>query len=163
MGCARCGFQSEIEGRFCAQCGASLIDPATTQIEGERRYLTVMFCDLVGSTDLSERLDPEDFGEMVLAYQETGRELVEDQGGRVAHYAGDGLLAFFGYPIAHEDDADRAVMAALQILAAMPNLNARARLLGDVTLRARIGIHAGPTVIGAMGSSNRSDISLFGL
>jgi class 3 adenylate cyclase/tetratricopeptide (TPR) repeat protein len=140
-----------------------LLGPATSQIEGERRYLTVMFCDLVGSTDLSERLDPEDFGEMVLAYQETGRQLVEDHGGQVAHYAGDGLLAFFGYPVAHEDDADRAVTAALAILTAMPDLTAHARRLGDVTLQARVGIHAGPIVIGAMGSSNRSDISLFGL
>ena len=97
----------------------------------------VMFCDLVGSTDLSERLDPEDFGEMVLAYQETGREIVEEHGGFVAHYAGDGLLSFFGYPLAHEDDADRAVMAALSILGAMPGLNIRARRLGDVTLQAR--------------------------
>ncbi len=163
MACARCGFQSDVDSRYCAKCGASMLGPATSQIEGERRYLTVMFCDLVGSTDLSERLDPEDFGEVVLAYQETGRELVEEHGGHVAHYAGDGLLSFFGYPVAHENDADRAVMAALTILAAMPGLNARARRIGDFTLQARVGIHAGPTVIGSMGSSNRSDISLFGL
>ena len=164
MSCAQCGFDSEFNSRYCPNCGAaSPSESSTSQVQGERRYLTVMFCDLVGSTDLSERLDPEDFGEMVLAYQETGREIVEEHGGHVAHYAGDGLLAFFGYPVAHENDADRAVMSALTILAAMSDLNTSARRLGDVTLQARVGIHAGPTVIGEMGSANRSDISLFGL
>ena len=121
-----------------------------------------MFCDLAGSTILSEQLDPEDFAEVVLAYQEMGRAIVVGFGGLVAHYAGDGLLSFFGYPLAHEDDADRAVLASLSILESMPGLNARARHVGTVKLEARIGIHTGPTVVGTMGSADRSDISLFG-
>ncbi len=121
-----------------------------------------MFCDLAGSTILSEQLDPEDFAEVVLAYQEMGRAIVVGFGGLVAHYAGDGLLSFFGYPLAHEDDADRAVLASLSILESMPGLNARACHVGTVKLEARIGIHTGPTVVGTMGSADRSDISLFG-
>jgi class 3 adenylate cyclase/tetratricopeptide (TPR) repeat protein len=163
MTCAHCGFEVASESRFCANCGAMLTGTPSAQLEGERRYLTVMFCDLVGSTDLSGKLDPEDFGELVLAYQEMGRAAVVQHGGLVAHYAGDGLLSFFGYPVAHEDDSDRAVLAALTILGSMAELNARAQELGDVTLQARVGIHNGPTVIGAMGSADRPDISLFGM
>jgi class 3 adenylate cyclase/tetratricopeptide (TPR) repeat protein len=160
--CPHCGFEARLESRFCASCGTALFDAVAAKVVGERRYLTTMFCDLAGSTDLSERLDPEDFAEVVLAYQEMGRAIVVGFGGLVAHYAGDGLLSFFGYPLAHEDDADRAVLAGLSILESMAGLNARARHVGAVKLEARIGIHTGPTVIGTMGSSDRSDISLFG-
>src|SRR5215468_6726406 len=93
--------------------------------EAERRQLTVMFCDLVGSTALSAQLDPEDLREVVRAYQRTCAEVIQRFDGHVAQYLGDGLLVYFGYPQAHEDDAQRAVRVGLEIVAALPQLNAR--------------------------------------
>ncbi len=129
---------------------------------GERRHLTVMFCDLVGSTALSEVLDPEETGELVLAYQEMGRAAVTSLGGHVAQYLGDGLLAYFGYPTAHEDDAERAVRAGLAVVDGLEGLNSHVRDSAGVQLAARVGIHSGPTIVGAMGSADRSDTSVFG-
>src|SRR3989449_6859436 len=91
--------------------------------EAERRQLTVMFCDLVGSTALSERLDPEELREVVQTYQETYTAVVHRFDGYIARYVGDALLVYFGYPQAHEDDAQRAVRAGLEILAELPRLN----------------------------------------
>src|SRR6185369_6717484 len=79
----------------------------------ERRQLTIMFCDLVGSTELSTRMDPEDLREIIAAYHRTVTAIVEEAGGFVARYMGDGVLVYFGYPQAHEDDAERAVRAGL--------------------------------------------------
>jgi hypothetical protein len=91
--------------------------------EAERRQLTVMFCDLVDSTTLSSRLDPEDYREVVRAYQETGAAVIQRLGGYIAQYLGDGLLVYFGYPLAHEDDARLAVRAGLGIVEAMRERN----------------------------------------
>ncbi|MFB3117373.1 MAG: adenylate/guanylate cyclase domain-containing protein, partial [Myxococcota bacterium] len=118
----------------------------------ERRQLTVMFCDLVGSTELSERLDPEDLREVLRAYQETCANCVGRFDGYIAKYIGDGLLVYFGYPQAHEDDARRAVSAGLDIVAGMANLNQRLGDLHGVELRVRVGIHTGLVVAGEMGS-----------
>src|SRR4029450_10064717 len=93
--------------------------------DAERRQLTVMFCDLVDSTALSSRLDPEDLREVVRAYQTACEEVIQRYGGHIAQYLGDGLLVYFGYPQAHEDDAHRAVRAGLGILDALGALNAR--------------------------------------
>ena len=93
--------------------------------EAERRQLTVMFCDLVGSTALSERLDPEELREVVRAYQETCAAVIRRFEGYIARYVGDALLVYFGYPVAHEDDAQRAVQAGLGIVAELPHLNTR--------------------------------------
>jgi len=93
------------------------LDPRLT--EAERRQLTVMFCDLVGSTTLSAQLDPEEFREVVRAYQQTSSAVIERYAGHIAQYLGDGLLVYFGYPLAHEDDAQRAVRAGLEIIAAV--------------------------------------------
>src|SRR5438093_12035760 len=90
---------------------------------GERRQLTVMFCDMVGSTALSGQLDPEDLREVVRAYQETAAAVITRYDGNIAQYLGDGLLVYFGYPRAHEDDAQRAVRAGLEIVEAMGALN----------------------------------------
>ena len=87
--------------------------------EGERRQLTVMFCDLVGSTALSERLDPEELHEVVNRYQETCTAIIQRYAGHIAQHLGDGLLVYFGYPVAHEDDAQRAVRAGLEIIEAL--------------------------------------------
>src|SRR5262249_9475928 len=97
--------------------------PAPRSPEAERRQLTVMFCDLVDSTKLSSQLDPEDLREVVQAYQKTCTDVIERYDGYVAQLLGDGLLVYFGYPVAHEDDAQRAVRTGLGILAAMGDLN----------------------------------------
>src|SRR5881398_3229454 len=93
--------------------------------EAERRQLTVMFCDLVDSTTLSSQLDPEDLREVVRAYQATCAEVIQRFDGHIAQYLGDGLLVYFGYPQAHEDDAQRAVRTGLGIVEAMAILNRR--------------------------------------
>src|SRR5215471_18056019 len=93
--------------------------------EAERRQLTVMFCDLVDSTALAVQLDPEDLREVVRAYQETSAAMIQRFGGYVAQYLGDGLLVYFGYPQAHEDDAHRAVRAGLGMVTAIGQLNTR--------------------------------------
>ncbi len=119
--------------------------------EGERRQLTVMFCDLVGSTALSEQLDPEDLHTIVRTYQDACRQVIERYEGHIAQYLGDGILVYFGYPAAHEDDAIRGVRAGLDILAALPTL-ALAQ-----PIQARIGIHTGPVVIGAVGGGDQTE------
>jgi class 3 adenylate cyclase len=112
----------------------------------ERRQLTVMFCDLVGSTALSARLDPEDMREVIGTYQACVAEVVVQHEGFVAKYMGDGVLAYFGYPSAHEDDAERAVRAALGIVHALGSL--RPQL--DLTLEVRVGIATGGVVVGEL-------------
>src|SRR6266699_5333588 len=93
--------------------------------EAERRQLTVLFCDLVDSTPLASQLDPEDLREVVRAYQETCAKVIAGFEGHIAQYRGDGLLVYFGYPLAHEDDAQRAVRAGLGMLDALGQLNGR--------------------------------------
>lgn len=110
----------------------------------ERRQLTVMFCDLVGSTALSARLDPEDMREIVSAYHRCCTDLITRAGGFVAKYMGDGVLAYFGYPQAHEDDAERAVRAGLALVDAMPKLKPAV----NVPLQVRVGIATGLVVVG---------------
>ena len=96
--------------------------------DAERRQLTVMFCDLVGSTALSTRFDPEDLREIVSAYHRCVADTVARFSGFVAKYMGDGVLIYFGFPQAHEDDAERAVRAALELVAAVDQLKTHARL-----------------------------------
>ena len=122
-----------------------------TAAEGERRQLTVMFCDLVGSTALSEQLDPEDLHTIVRTYQDACRQVIERYEGHIAQYLGDGILVYFGYPAAHEDDAIRGVRAGLDILTVLPTLEL-AR-----PIQARIGLHTGPVVIGAVGSGDHTE------
>ncbi|MEJ2058846.1 MAG: adenylate/guanylate cyclase domain-containing protein, partial [Desulfofustis sp.] len=113
----------------------------------ERRFFTVMFCDMVGSTALSEKLDPEDLREILDIFRTTACRIVERFQGHVASIQGDGLLVYFGYPATHEDDAVRAVRAGLEILEALEQASLRARALHDVDIQARIGIHTGLVVI----------------
>jgi TOMM system kinase/cyclase fusion protein len=131
--------------------------PAT----GERRQLTVMFCDLVDSALLASRLDPEDLREVVRTYQATCADVVQRHEGFVAQYLGDGLLIYFGYPQAHEDDASRAVRAGLGILDAMRPLNADLARTAGVKLAVRLGIHTGLVVLGAIGpGTGREQLAL---
>jgi class 3 adenylate cyclase len=108
----------------------------------ERRQVTVMFCDLVGSTALSARMDPEDLREVISAYQKSVAETVQRFGGFVAKYMGDGVLVYFGYPQAHEDDAERAVRAGLELIQAVSGLKSSA------FLQTRVGIATGLVVVG---------------
>ena len=124
-------------------------DASTSNVE--RRQLTVMFCDLVGSTQLSAQLDPEAYRDMVRAYQVTCAEVIERFEGYIAQCLGDGLLVYFGYPMAHEDDAQRAARAALGSLDAMGLLNERLMQDKGRRLAVRIGIHTGPAVVGEIG------------
>ena len=128
---------------------ASISEPST--VAGERRQLTVMFCDLVGSTALSEKLDPEDLHQMVRAYQQSCSEVITRYEGYIAQYLGDGLLVYFGYPAAHEDDAIRAVRTGLEILEHLPQLKLAH------PLQVRIGIHTGHVVVGEVGTGVRRE------
>src|SRR6202043_812439 len=114
------------------------------QDTAERRQLTVMFCDLVGSTALSARLDPEDLRGIIGAYHRCVTELVERNGGFVAKYMGDGVLAYFGYPRAHEHDAERAVRTGLALIEAVPKLET----VSGIPLQVRVGVATGLVVVG---------------
>src|SRR5262245_27190551 len=188
--CPSCGREVRPTAKFCSRCGTTLTSQASLPAfpqpghppahpaapapqltergtsEAERRQLTVMFCDLVGSTTLSERLDPEELREVVQAYQATCTGVIRRYDGHVAQHLGDGLLVYFGYPHAHEDDAQRAVRAGVEILAGLPPLNAqlspmiRARLPHPVQVR--IGVHTGLVVIGEIGSTDKREILALG-
>jgi predicted ATPase/class 3 adenylate cyclase len=125
--------------------------------EAERRQLTVLFCDLVDSTVLARQLDPEDLREVVRAYQEACAKVIARFDGHIAQYLGDGLLVYFGYPLAHEDDAQRAVRAGLGIVEAMGQLNTRLTQERGVQLAVRLGTHTGLVVVGEMGGSTRQE------
>jgi class 3 adenylate cyclase len=125
--------------------------------DAERRQLTVMFCDLVDSTSLAQRLDPEDYRAVVRAYQEVVVVAIQPFDGYVAQYLGDGLLVYFGYPQAHEDAAQRAVRAGLAIVDAMAPLNARLVPQYGVRVAVRLGLHTGVAVVGTVGSGARQE------
>src|SRR5262249_6750334 len=116
-----------------------------------------MFCDLVGSTELSQRLDPEELRDVVRAYQETATDVLRAAAGHVAQYLGDGLLVYFGYPRAEEDDAQRAVRAGLDIPAGMAGRHGGREAGRGVRLAVRIGIHTGRVVVGEMGGGERRE------
>jgi TOMM system kinase/cyclase fusion protein len=130
--------------------------PAPTP-EAERRQLTVLFCDLVDSTALASQLDPEDLREVVQAYQDACARVIARFEGHIAQYLGDGLLVYFGYPLAHEDDAQRAVRAGLGIVEALAQLNARLASERGVHLAVRLGIHTGLVVVGDVGGGTRQE------
>jgi class 3 adenylate cyclase len=140
-----------------------------TQPPAERRQLTVMFCDLVGSTAISEQLDPEELREVIRTYQATCARVINRYEGHIAQYLGDGLLVYFGYPVAHEDDAQRAVRTGLEIIEALQS-RARQQAVnrplphgrGSDSLHVRIGIHTGLVVIGEIGSSAKREMLALG-
>ncbi len=129
----------------------------TLDSAAQRRQLTVLFCDLVGSTALSTQLDPEDLRAVVQQYQQTCAEVIERHDGYIAQYLGDGLLVYFGYPTAHEDDARRAVRAGLEIIEAIREQATGDTLQEEKRLQVRIGIHTGLVVIGDIGASGRTE------
>jgi len=125
--------------------------------EAERRQLTVLFCDLVDSTVLASQLDPEEWREVVRAYQETCAAVIQRYDGHIAQYLGDGLLVYFGYPRAHDDDAQRAVRAGLGMVEAMGQLNTRLARERGVSLAVRLGIHTGQVVVGEIGGGAKHE------
>jgi class 3 adenylate cyclase/predicted ATPase len=192
--CSNCGFENPPRFKFCGECATPLIDQASasksTDIdrqpykqedkgaqvipivserkapEAERRQLTVMFCDMVGSSTLSEQLDPEELRDVMRNYQEVCSDVIGRHDGHIAKYLGDGLLVYFGYPLAHEDDAQRAVRAGLEIVGAMSfddSTRLATRTIHELPLQnkqiqqplqVRIGIHTGLVVIGEMGAGD---------
>src|SRR5215831_15191877 len=138
---------------------ATQVEPLSTAPppDAERRQLTVMFIDLVESTYLSTQLDPEDLREVIRAYQRVCGEVINRFDGYIAQYLGDGLLVYFGYPQAHEDDAQRAVRTGLGILNAMGDLKKGLQQAPGIQLAIRIGVHTGLVVIGEMGAAGRQE------
>ena len=174
--CSQCENELPPGSRFCNACGTpvdpsqqptitkgiafSIPDvsaapsPLSPQVapEAERRQLTVMFCDLQGSTSLSQQLDPEDLREVIRSYQEVCAGAIARFEGHIAKYLGDGILICFGYPQAHEDDPQRAVRSGLAILGDMKALNYHLKADKGLELTVRIGVHTGLVVAGEMGS-----------
>jgi predicted ATPase/class 3 adenylate cyclase len=160
-----CNAPAAPDARFCGTCGASFSDGGGAQrapepaaaaghsaiaAEGERRQLTVLFADVVGSTALAGRLDPEALRDVLRAYQDICNNCVTRYGGNINQYIGDGAVAFFGYPSAHDNDAERGILAGLAIIAGVRDLDASLKSRGEPGLQARIGIHTGLVVVGAM-------------
>ena len=130
--CPKCAAENARDAKFCSQCAASLeslpergteSQPRERGLTGERRHLTILFCDLVGSTEIAAKLDPEEWRETVGAYHRAAAEAITQYGGYVAKYLGDGVMAYFGWPEVHENDAERASRAGLAILEGVSKLN----------------------------------------
>jgi len=178
--CDRCGFENPPEHKFCGQCASPLHDagrssgsehasgvpPARTSVikslsteaargAAERRQLTVVFCDIVESVQLSQAVDAEELREILRAYQDVVGEAVERHDGHVAQFLGDGILVYFGYPAAHEDDAARAIRAALESIDAVKRLNEERRV--SVPIAIRVGIHTGMGVVGEVGGAGKHE------
>ncbi len=171
--CSRCGQSNAADSRFCRSCGAALArieeaasaPPATgdrpaadTELDqrahdGERRHLTVVFCDLVGSTEFASRLDPEEWRDIVRSYQSAAAEVVSRYGGHLAQYLGDGVLAYFGWPVAHDDDAERAVRSGLALRDVVGIVNERLVAIRSPQLSVRVGVHTGPVVVADAGGA----------
>ena len=135
---------------------------ATLQPVAERRQITVMFCDLAGSTALSARLDPEDLRDLIREYQALCGEIVKRFDGSLVQYLGDGVLVYFGVPQAHEDDARRAGHAGLEIVRAIQAMSVRWSPKVGMDLAARVGIHTGAVVVGEIGSGARIETLAIG-
>ena len=155
MQCLSCDAENPAHARFCLQCGSPLRDQGTPgetagSGEAERRQLTCLFCDLVNSVQLSERLDPEELRETIAAYRRVCESVVRRFGGHMHDYSGDGVMVYFGYPKAHEDDAARAVRSGLGIVEAIGKLSARVKAEQGIELHVRVGIDTGLVVAGRL-------------
>jgi class 3 adenylate cyclase/predicted ATPase len=156
--CLACGAANPTLSKFCGDCGTKLHVDSPAAVAAardsrpiERRQLTVLFCDLVGSTALSARLDPEDFSAIIAGYRRCITETIARFDGFVARHHGDGAVVYFGYPQAHEDDAERAVQASLAIVQAVAALPAKEKL------NARVGVATGVALVGDMSDSGISE------
>src|SRR5713226_8885417 len=162
MRCPSCGEVNPDGNKFCGECGTALSPRAgtvrSTRPAAERRHLTIMFCDLVDSTPLSRRLDPEKLRDVIRTYRECCAQIIGAHKGTVAGYAGDGICEYFGYPEAHEDAVDRAIRAALEITRLVPQVE-----VPDQALQVRLGIATGLVVVGDLvGKDAREELAVVG-
>jgi class 3 adenylate cyclase len=158
LGVTLVGHRRRLLDAIAALGSATARSPPPAAGEAERRQLTVMFCDLVGSMALSSRLDPEDLREVVGAYHCAVADAVRSFDGFVAKYMGDGVLVYFGYPQAHDDDAERAVRAGLGLIDAVSRLDVK-----SIELQARVGIATGLVVVGDLiGEGSAQEQSVVG-
>jgi len=141
-------------GDAAPAAAAARTAPVTASAGGERRHLTVLFCDLVGSTEIAARLDPEEWREVVAGYHRAAAEAVTRFGGYVAQYLGDGVIAYFGWPEAHENDAERATRGGLAIVDGVSKLNQQST---KPKISVRVGIDSGTVVVGA-GAGKDADV-----
>lgn len=184
--CPQCGVEPPVNAKFCNDCGTALAAPASLSDSSfavvehrassippaeslpraiartERRQLTVLFCDIIGSTALAERLDPEDLHAVLSAYQQVSADAIQRYEGHIAKYLGDGLVVFFGYPQAHEDAAERAARAGLDMLEGIQRLNVTLQQDRKIELQVRIGIHTGLVVAGEMGAYDHKVMDIVG-
>jgi len=162
MRCPSCGEANPDGNKFCGACGTALSPQAAAarspRPAAERRHLTIMFCDLVDSTPLSRRLDPEKLRDVIRTYRDRCAQIIGAHKGTVAGYAGDGICAYFGYPEAHEDAVDRAIRAALEITRLVPQVE-----VPDQALQVRLGIATGLVVVGDLvGKDAREELAVVG-
>jgi class 3 adenylate cyclase/predicted ATPase len=166
--CPSCGSQNPAGFKFCGQCGKLLNSPPPSPISpevavsktepvSERRQLTVMFCDLVGSTTLSEMMDPEDLHHILQLYYELCQASISHYGGYIAKYLGDGLLVYFGYPQAQEDDAMQAIRASLDLINKIQQVDINSFSDKPGRLNVRIGLHTGLVVISNLGAGKHTE------
>jgi class 3 adenylate cyclase/tetratricopeptide (TPR) repeat protein len=185
--CPNCGARVEASFRFCPDCGTEVAPGATPTkdfpprlsaampedlmrkirdsreaVEGERKQVTVLFCDLAGSTAVADQLDPEEYRELLDRYLALAIHEVYRFEGIVNQLAGDGFMALFGAPVAHEDAPQRAVWAALAIRDALRHFNEELQEQRGLSLPARIGIHTGPVVVGTVGNDLKMDYTAIG-
>src|SRR3954462_15317335 len=144
--CRNCGAENRDEARFCDSCGPSLAEAAPTR--EVRKVVTVLFCDVTGSTALGERIDPESLRRVMARYFETAKAIVERHGGTVEKFIGDAVMAVFGVPTVHEDDALRAVRAADELRSALGGLNDELQASYGTRLELRMGVNTGEVVTG---------------
>jgi class 3 adenylate cyclase/tetratricopeptide (TPR) repeat protein len=160
MNCPRCQMANPEGAKFCLNCGNQL--EAQVRVEGERKYVTVLFADVVDSTGLGERLDPEQVAEIMNGAFAFLNASVKKYDGTIARLLGDAILAFFGAPVAHEDDAERAVRAGLDIQAAAREYAEAVRRDYGVDFQVRVGINTGLAVLAAVGDEIRTEYTAMG-
>jgi class 3 adenylate cyclase/tetratricopeptide (TPR) repeat protein len=152
--CAHCGHENREQAKFCEECATALVDSGPAHAREERKVVTVLFCDLVGFTQASEAADPEDVRARLQPYHERVRRELELYEGTVEKFVGDAVMAVFGAPVAHEDDAERAVRAGLTILEAIGELNESDP---GLSLRVRVGINTGEAVVALSARPERGE------
>jgi len=185
LACPRCEAAVAADARFCVNCGQALIEPSeadqarqarlsaaapspliekmrTAKLTGERKPVTALFADVVGSTALAERMDPEDWTAMMNEAFDQMSKAVFRYEGTIAQLQGDAMVAFFGAPVAHEDDPDRAVRAALDMVAAIDEFARQLKATDGIDFRIRAGISSGPVVVGNVGTDLRYEYTALG-
>jgi class 3 adenylate cyclase len=156
--CPSCGTANADTAKFCSECGAALVAPSAERHE-ERKVVTVVFVDLVGSTARAETSDPEDVRALLSVYHERAKEQLESFGGTVEKFIGDAVVAVFGAPVTHEDDPERAVRAALAVRDAVGLLNEEAP---DRDLHVRVAVNTGEALVSLAASPDRGEAMVAG-